>query len=90
MKPKRRREFILHAFYVSLVATILAAPVVTTGALSTQSDELAGRQLIPSQAVRLSQEQEQKLGEYAAATIRYFTSHEANNTAVGFTHAFYG
>jgi hypothetical protein len=34
--------------------------------------------------------QVQKLNEYAQATVRYFTSDEANNKEVGFTHAFFG
>ncbi len=38
----------------------------------------------------LLQWQEDKLNEYASATVRYFTSTQANNTTVGFPHAFYG
>ena len=34
--------------------------------------------------------QVQKLNEYAQATVRYFTSAEANNLEVGFTHTFFG
>ena len=33
---------------------------------------------------------QQKLNRYAAATARYFTSAQANNTNTAFTHAFYG
>lgn len=38
----------------------------------------------------LSIAQQQKLNQYAAATVRYFTSAEANNTLTGFTHAYFG
>ena len=33
---------------------------------------------------------QQKLNRYAAATVRYFTSAQANNTNTAFTHSFYG
>jgi hypothetical protein len=39
---------------------------------------------------RLTSAQEQKLDEYAEATVRYFTSHQANNIRVGFAHSFFG
>jgi hypothetical protein len=38
----------------------------------------------------LTPAQAQKLNEYAQGTVRYFTSAEANNLEVGFTHAFFG
>lgn len=38
----------------------------------------------------LTFQDKQKLHEYAKATVRYFTSPKANNTEVGFTHAFFG
>ncbi len=41
-------------------------------------------------SLALSQQQVQQLHRFAKASIRYFTSHEANNSEVGFTHAFFG
>ncbi len=38
----------------------------------------------------LPSEYQKKLHQYASATVRYFTSPEANNTLVGFTHTFFG
>lgn len=44
----------------------------------------------PTALSTLSSLQVQKLNKYAEATVRYFTSAEANNKEVGFTHAFFG
>jgi hypothetical protein len=44
----------------------------------------------PFASATLTPAQVQKLNEYAQATVRYFTSAEANNLEVGFTHAFFG
>lgn len=41
------------------------------------------------ESLKLSVDQELKLGQYASATVRYFTSSESNNKLTGFTHAFF-
>jgi len=40
--------------------------------------------------VTLSDDQQQKLNQYAAAAGRYFTSSPANNIKTGFTHSYFG
>jgi len=44
----------------------------------------------PFASATLTPDQVQKLNEYARATVRYFTSAEANNLEVGFPHTFFG
>jgi hypothetical protein len=46
--------------------------------------------IVPAAKASLTSDQMQKLNQYAEATARYFTSPEANNLQVGFTHAFFG
>jgi hypothetical protein len=46
--------------------------------------------VVAAAAGTLTSAQIEKLDTYAAATVRYFTSADANNLLVGFPHAFFG
>ena len=70
------------------VARVAASLVVLTIAVLALAGNVDGLRQSAQQGLPPSQEL--KLNEYAQATVRYFTSHEANNTVVGFTHSYYG
>ena len=83
MRIHRLGLFICLAFLIFSLSGVTSDRVVT---------------VVPAQSMRsrtipspiLTSVQEQKLKEYAQATVRYFTSHQANNSRVGFPHSFFG
>ena len=75
--------------YKSLkVKTVFVLCCLTTLLLAQYSANATNN--TTSTAPHLSAAQTDKLHQYAKSTVQYFTSEDANNLSVGFTHAFFG
>jgi len=69
------------AGYASVLTILILAALALAG---------VARESPPPSQHGFSLSEEEKLNEYAQATVRYFTSHEANNATVGFAHTWFG
>ncbi len=94
MRTQRLRLFVLLAFLSLFLICVPSDRVISVVHRSLlRSNATSMPQPVSNTATPwpiLTSLQKQKLKEYAGATIRYFTSHQANNIKVGFPHSFFG
>jgi hypothetical protein len=77
------KEIIMGAFKRLEMILIIAAIFIYLNLLCANG-------IINQTNEKLSPEYQQKLKDYASASIRYFTSSQSNNLEVGFSHSYFG